>query len=94
MEAEDPSEKLVPIKKPLRHNTPTGYKIKFMIMAFGINNVPYPYRLLCRRERYLQEFVIRREFRRHSERLSLRFRCYILTLGPFSQISLALIPHT
>jgi hypothetical protein len=40
MEAEDPSEKLVPIKKPLRHNTPTDYKIKFMIMAFVINNVP------------------------------------------------------
>jgi hypothetical protein len=44
LEAEDPSEKLVPIKKPLRHNTPTDYKIKFIIMAFGINNVPYLYR--------------------------------------------------
>jgi len=27
MEAEDSSEKLVPIKKPLRHNIPTDYKM-------------------------------------------------------------------
>jgi len=34
----------------MKHNTPTDYKIKFMIMAFVINNIPYLYRLSCRWE--------------------------------------------
>jgi hypothetical protein len=46
MEAENLSEKLVRVIKPLRHSTPTEYKLYYMILALGINNVPYLYGLV------------------------------------------------